>query len=282
MIGTTKLLTTRKVTRGNVGLTGELSVWWYLCFGSVDPKSILNIASWRVECVFFMTDGGKIGSNKFGPARVWIVENIGCREGWCIQTLSQALYLCSVYNAKMSSSSVDMSRSVVSADECNIVPWRISTDDLPCTAATSSGEASSKPIIFDKWSLKPRRISKIAGAALRPCILVFWCCDQLWSEIWRRGTSSDSTIVIQLSQRGWLVLVALSRSAEAVTSWAATRGTTAVARLWGENSFKPFNSYLSTPNVVLNIRTCRRTVLWQQRDVAVRSGAEYEWFSLCL
>lgn len=64
----------------------------------------------------------------------------------------------------MPSSSVNLKRSIVSAEEFERFLLRIWTDDFACTATTSGGDAPDKPLIEDKWSLNVGRAWRLAGA----------------------------------------------------------------------------------------------------------------------
>lgn len=74
------------------------------------------------------------------PASVPNVKTTGWMEESCTLPLSQALYLHFWNKAKMASSSLNMSRSVVSADKCVGVSLQMSTDYSFWTATTSSND----------------------------------------------------------------------------------------------------------------------------------------------
>lgn len=196
----------------------------------------------------------------------------------------------------MSSSSVDISRSVAAADEFGRVLVRILTDDSVLTAPTFGDDAFGEIVVFAKWSSKAGRLSRLSTALQDPFRWYFWRSVHVWRWVQQRGAVSDSTTVVRsLSRRRQLDLVALSKQMEGVTSWAiigaaklfgwwastVIRGTTTGVRLWAENSINPLCWNPGTLSGNLDRVTCWRNVTWLEPNAALWLGVDYRRHFWC-
>lgn len=129
--------------------------------------------------------------------------------------------------------------------------------------------------------------SKISRGCPKAFVISFWRRNRPWRRMRRRRAGSDSTIAVRSLIQPWrLVLVTLSESTEAVTSWVTNRWAptgvrqastavwraTTVVHLWAERSHNFLSPNLSRPSGALMNKEAR--VMWTGCNQTQQYGPE--------